>query len=222
MVQSNQNGASQNWYQPMNRGMSMGMGNQSQFSGDMSWQQVEPSIAQQQQQQPVEAFDEEAFARAFEEAAKESQIMERAEVGRDQDMVAESLGMEGDLTAALARYAQKQDEIISNKAFIEEAVEHFTYRPHFLDQARLGADLIHDPMSESQEQPEQEDPDALARTAGQLLNSVRSNQSNKFQNSEFLGLMRQFRDREVTVKGDGIVGTQAGTGEDNEAKVVSP
>ena len=49
--------------------------------------------------------------------------------------------------------------------------------------------------------------ETLARTAGQLLNSVRDDQSQKFQESNFLALMRQLRDREVRVEGDKIVGT---------------
>jgi hypothetical protein len=39
---------------------------------------------------------------------------------------------------------------------------------------------------------------------------VSGNTSDKFANSEFLQLMRQFRDREVIVNGDDIVDTAAG------------
>ncbi|KAJ5176414.1 uncharacterized protein N7482_002291 [Penicillium canariense] len=66
---------------------------------------------------------------------------------------------------------------------------------------RIGSDTI--------TQTEQEDPltrtrdaDALAQTAGQLLDSVRHDQSQKFQQSSFLALMRRIRDREVEVEGD--------------------
>ncbi|KAH0544086.1 hypothetical protein FGG08_001704 [Glutinoglossum americanum] len=51
----------------------------------------------------------------------------------------------------------------------------------------------------------EEDPDELARTAGQLLDSVKDNQSQKFQESTFLSLMRRIRDREVRVEGDKMV-----------------
>lgn len=173
-------------YSPMNGGIGMGMGIQSQFSGSMMGQQAEQSMGQQQ---PVEAFDEEAFARAFEEAAKEEQkenepaifprnYRDNAYDGRfehDQDMSMED-SAEASKTAMGLRQVNMIDELENAQT---------------PEQARIGADLIHDPMSESQARPEHEDPDALARTAGQLLDSVRGNQSEKFQNSEFLGLMRQ-------------------------------
>jgi hypothetical protein len=56
-----------------------------------------------------------------------------------------------------------------------------------------------------QDEPKEEDSDELARTAGQLLDSVKDNQSQKFQESTFLSLMRRIRDREVRVEGDKMV-----------------
>ena len=50
--------------------------------------------------------------------------------------------------------------------------------------------------------------DELSRTAGQLLDSVGDNQSQKFQNSSFLALMRRLRNKEVTVSGDKMVEMQ--------------
>lgn len=65
---------------------------------------------------------------------------------------------------------------------------------------RLGSDLI--PPSEKQDlQTRDRDADELARTAGQLLDSVRNEQSEKFAQSNFLALMRRIRDREVEVEG---------------------
>ena len=49
------------------------------------------------------------------------------------------------------------------------------------------------------------DSDDLARTAGQLLDSVRLDTSAKFQKSNFLALMRKLRDHEVVVEGDKMV-----------------
>jgi hypothetical protein len=46
------------------------------------------------------------------------------------------------------------------------------------------------------------DCDELARTAGQLLKSVADNTSPKFQESQFLTLMRRIRDREVELRGE--------------------
>ncbi|KAF4549535.1 Hypothetical protein D9617_21g097560 [Elsinoe fawcettii] len=63
-------------------------------------------------------------------------------------------------------------------------------------------------QEEQQEDPLQHDEnDDLARTAGELLDKVRDNQSTKFQNSTFLDLMRRLRDREVRVEGDKMVET---------------
>ncbi|KAJ6594088.1 hypothetical protein B0H19DRAFT_919224 [Mycena capillaripes] len=50
-----------------------------------------------------------------------------------------------------------------------------------------------------------QDSDELARTAGLLLETVRDAQNPKFQKSEFLGLMRGLRDREIVVEGNEMV-----------------
>ena len=50
-----------------------------------------------------------------------------------------------------------------------------------------------------------EDPDELAKAAGQVLDAVRHEQNPKFQNSQFLGLMKQLRDREVIVEGNKMI-----------------
>jgi hypothetical protein len=69
------------------------------------------------------------------------------------------------------------------------------------EELRIGSDNI--AQSDKQDiQSQIRDADALAQTAGQLLDSVRHEQSEKFQQSNFLALMRRIRDREVEVKGD--------------------
>jgi hypothetical protein len=72
---------------------------------------------------------------------------------------------------------------------------------------------IHAPLQEQQEQQQPHaDPDAdeMAATAGRLLERVADNTSEKFQNSQFLALMRRLRDREVKVQGDGLVDVEGG------------
>ena len=59
--------------------------------------------------------------------------------------------------------------------------------------------------SQSESDSTQDDADALAATATQLLENVKDEPSRKFQESSFLSLMRQLRDREVHVEGDKIV-----------------
>ncbi|EJD35295.1 TPR-like protein [Auricularia subglabra TFB-10046 SS5] len=57
----------------------------------------------------------------------------------------------------------------------------------------------------SQQQHPQIDADELSRTAGVLLDAVKTDTSEKFAQSEFLGFMRQLRDRELVVDGDRVV-----------------
>lgn len=66
-----------------------------------------------------------------------------------------------------------------------------------------------------EEQPRVNDDDEMAETAGRLLERVADNTSEKFQNSQFLELMRRLRDREVRVEEDKIV-------EVNEQTTASP
>ncbi|KAL2427002.1 hypothetical protein ABEF95_006446 [Exophiala dermatitidis] len=73
---------------------------------------------------------------------------------------------------------------------------------------KIGSDAIQyrDQKADSQKNPEQDrrDADELARTAGLLLNSVQHDTSSKFQNSQFLDLMRRIRDREVEVQNNDL------------------
>jgi hypothetical protein len=64
---------------------------------------------------------------------------------------------------------------------------------------------------QKEEQPQMNDEDEMAATAGRLLERVADNTSEKFQNSQFLELMRRLRDREVRVEEDKIVETNGQT-----------
>ncbi|KAL8949655.1 MAG: hypothetical protein Q9222_004256 [Ikaeria aurantiellina] len=81
---------------------------------------------------------------------------------------------------------------------LNQSVQESTYR--------IGSDRITD-ESEQRREPlsHEQEADELARTAGQLLENVKHDQSIKFQESNFLSLMRQLRDREVKVEGDKFV-----------------
>ncbi|KAI9739000.1 MAG: hypothetical protein M1818_005314 [Claussenomyces sp. TS43310] len=127
----------------------------------------------------AEVFDDEAFARAFDQAAEARSSAEQS-TRQDQDVLP-------DESAAL-----------------------FLRSDHLQEQEKLGADLIHDPdgAATDQHQDSQQDPDALARTAADLLDRVKDNQTDKFRNSQFLQLMRHIRDKEVTVEGDKMVDAQ--------------
>ena len=71
----------------------------------------------------------------------------------------------------------------------------------------------HESLIEPPSQPPEAD--LLARTAGLLLESVEHERNPKFTNSQFLGLMKQLRDREAIVEGNDIVAALPQTGEVN-------
>ena len=74
------------------------------------------------------------------------------------------------------------------------------------EEIRIGSDRILDERMETEEgNNNKNNADELARTAGQLLDNIKHDQSPKFQQSSFLALMRQLRDREVHVEGDKLV-----------------
>ncbi|KAI4725359.1 hypothetical protein E4T49_06905 [Aureobasidium sp. EXF-10728] len=62
---------------------------------------------------------------------------------------------------------------------------------------------------EEQKELDRQNDDELAQTAADLLERVSDNQTSKFKNSAFLGLMRQLADREIRVEGDKMVPTNA-------------
>ncbi|KAG9622796.1 hypothetical protein KCU64_g20608, partial [Aureobasidium melanogenum] len=72
----------------------------------------------------------------------------------------------------------------------------------------LSEDLMNE-QAERQRQEQREldrqNDDELAQTAANLLERVSDNQTSKFKNSAFLGLMRQLADREIRVEGDKMV-----------------
>ncbi|OJD37790.1 peroxin 20 [Diplodia corticola] len=71
---------------------------------------------------------------------------------------------------------------------------------------------VHEQQQQQQQQtPLNNDDEELARTAGQLVDSVSHDTSQKFVQSRFLALMRQLRDHEVRVDGDKIVETTPST-----------
>ncbi|KAI9722261.1 MAG: hypothetical protein M1812_001733 [Candelaria pacifica] len=146
-----------------------------------SW--VPSSIAQQKQPQTYEdeVFDKAAFERAFDAA--------RSHIIAQEDTL-----------------AQHEESQVGKDTLREESDERLSQTDHLIEQHRIGADTV--PWQDPEQQEESisnDDPDALARTAGQLLDSVKDDQSEKFRESNFLALMRRLRDKEVTVEGDKMV-----------------
>ncbi|KAL8929839.1 MAG: hypothetical protein Q9208_000983 [Pyrenodesmia sp. 3 TL-2023] len=143
--------------------------------GPYNQQYSTPPMAQHTESQVEESFDEEAFAKAFDQAAH--------------DQLSESQGsthQEPNLDQDLSPQASSAPE------------ERMDYR--------IGSDrILDDSLQRQDDRSDARDADDLAKTAGLLLENVKHDQSSKFQESNFLSLMRQLRDKEVKVKGDAIV-----------------
>jgi hypothetical protein len=145
----------------------------------------------------VDAFDEAAFERAFDLA--------REDMMADADAQMETHPVEEVLEVASTAVADSQS--------LEQPLSQWP---------PASIDIDHEPLSRLDEMPgvaqelplqesiieqPQHDDDALAATAQELLEKVEHNQSDKFKNSQFLGLMRKLADRQVRVEGDKMVET---------------
>ncbi|EON61454.1 hypothetical protein W97_00669 [Coniosporium apollinis CBS 100218] len=168
------------------------------------------SIAQgkQRQHEVAEHFDEAAFERAF-DAARAEMLEEETLAG--QEAQADRFNHEEMETLRHAtNHLAAQDNSETARQLKEASIAQYraeldNLRPmppeHF-------EQLSHEAQQEQQHEQEQaksRNDDELAATAGQLLESVSSNTSKKFQESQFLQLMRRLRDREVRVEGDKMV-----------------
>ena len=201
-LQQQHNGFGQNTYQHQSYPM---------FGGTCS--QLS-SIAQQKQPEQEDIFDEEAFERAFEAAKSEMEQAQEQERQRNAQHSSNGGHTLMDYQTQLERLEQQQegeekqqaDVELGNDVLINESAEHLMRSDYLVAQERIGSDRI---LSKDQDQRAEKAPhdesDDLARTAGQLLDNVKHDQSQKFQESNFLALMRQLRDREVRVEGDKMV-----------------
>ena len=138
---------------------------------------LSPTAQQKQPERQAEDFyDEVAFEKAFDAAREEMQQSEEA----------------------LHRKVTQQDAGIHDHKSQES--------DRWLAHGLLGSDRILDEVQKKGEEgQEADDAEDLARIAGQLLENVKGDQSQKFQESNFLSLMRQLRDKEVRVEGDKLV-----------------
>ena len=163
---------------------------QPQYGGYMEMEQQSSHVAlgkQPEQQHPQGDFDEAAFERAFEAAHME--IMDVEKEADDQ-----ALGDVSDLDQ-IHRDPHSEPE--------ETAPMTFDYQ--------VGHDPgniidYSEPLDGYKETTHNDsEADELARTAGQLLDNLKHERSEKFQNSKFMELMRQLRDKEIRVEGDKMV-----------------
>ncbi|EXJ79416.1 hypothetical protein A1O3_08918 [Capronia epimyces CBS 606.96] len=95
---------------------------------------------------------------------------------------------------------QRQQQETSQSQSVEPATT-----AERLESIKIGSDAIHyREQSERTAEQDKKDADELARTAGLLLTSVKHDTSSKFQNSQFLNMMRRIRDREVEVQNNDL------------------
>ena len=69
----------------------------------------------------------------------------------------------------------------------------------------LNKQLVEEQQKAHQDAQAAAEANELARTAGQLLDNLKDEKSEKFKQSNFMQLMRQLRDKEVMVEGENIV-----------------
>ena len=141
---------------------------------------LSPTAQQKQpERQTDHIYNEADFERAFENARTEMNAQHQRETQSDLDLYR-----------------------------TEEAGKHLNppETQSLLHHQRIGSDRIVDDVENKEGKDSDEtEADELARTAGLLLENVKDDQSRKFQQSSFLSLMRQLRDREVRVDGDKLV-----------------
>ena len=166
---------------------------QSQFhpytSHDAPAGYLSPISREKQPEQRLEdGFDEAAFERAFDAVKMEITQLESQ---------AASEAQEAQLDVSEKPLERREDAPIQNS---------YDWLEGSISQPQIGSDAI---LQESSKQEENHQPDReadeLARTAGQLLETLKHENSEKFQNSTFLALMRQLRDKEIRVEGDQMV-----------------
>lgn len=160
-----------------------------------------PAMQSKGKEPVTEQFDEAAFERAF-DMAKEDMMMETAP---ESTVEVDQVGRETEM--AFAETSQESHQI--NRNDVQDNILESNL-PLDTDQQILPEGMIREEQEEPKENTRNDD-DALAATAQELLEKVENNQSDKFRNSQFLGLMRKLRDREVKVEGDKMVETVSNT-----------
>lgn len=178
-------------------------------------------------QEEMHNFDEAALEKAFEDAhadalAHQGVADERAPLKQYTDHLAaqDQLEGEGVLEAADLDFGVPVGVEDAEMSILNEQLngsllrdilnnprlEEILYNPPFEDT------LSDQPIAEKQQQAQEDrqqqqgtDDEELALTAGQLLDSVADNTTEKFKQSQFLALMRKLRDHEIRVEGERMV-----------------
>lgn len=169
------------------------------FQSNFAQPAYSPAVQSKGKEAVTEQFDEAAFERAF-DMAREDMMVDEASTS-----VVESAASAA--SAKTSQMSQESHQLHQNDVLENQFVLH---KPLDADISHLPQESIVQEQKESDQSSRQDD-DALAATAQELLEKVEHNQSDKFRNSQFLGLMRKLRDREVKVEGDKMVETVSAT-----------
>ncbi|KAJ5099260.1 hypothetical protein N7532_006261 [Penicillium argentinense] len=146
------------------------------FNTPMNMQQQMPQNTQQSSQAPSEQFDDAAFEAAFDQARANLEHLLESEVSSQTETSFEEMSQADPGTVL-------PDEVLE-------------------PEIRIGSDRIGPGQVKEDPLERIHDNDALAQTAGQLIDNLRHEQSKKFKESSFMELMRRVRDREVEVEGE--------------------
>ncbi|KAI6787374.1 hypothetical protein KC361_g9520 [Hortaea werneckii] len=197
-----------------------GMGFQSQFAPQHQQPMFGAGMQQGKGKEAVtdEIFDDAAFDRAFEQARDD--MMDESQVGLDglQHSTEYRQDTSGELVDQIQREREIQEQLQEMRPELSKGLQ-----DPAIQEANALEDLAQQPdqMDDEKQENKGQDDDALAATAEELLNKVEHNKTDKFKNSQFLGLMRKLRDREVKVDGDQMVETTPSTSSSAAAAATS-
>ncbi|KAI6902603.1 hypothetical protein KC334_g7565, partial [Hortaea werneckii] len=183
-----------------------GMGFQSQFAPQHQQPMFGAGMQQGKGKEAVtdEIFDDAAFERAFEQARDDMLDENQAGLEGLQHSTEYRQDTSGELVDQIQREREIQEQLQEMRPELSKGLQ-----DPAIQEANVLEDLAQQPeqMEEDKQENKGQDDDALAATAEELLNKVEHNKTDKFKNSQFLGLMRKLRDREVKVEGDQMVET---------------
>ncbi|KAI7216295.1 hypothetical protein KC333_g4926 [Hortaea werneckii] len=183
-----------------------GMGFQSQFAPQHQQPMFGVGMQQGKGKEAVtdEIFDDAAFERAFEQARDDMVDENQAGLEGLQHSTEYRQDTSGELVDQIQREREIQEQLQEMRPELSKGLQ-----DPAIQEANALEDLAQQPeqMEEDKQENKGQDDDALAATAEELLNKVEHNKTDKFKNSQFLGLMRKLRDREVKVEGDQMVET---------------
>ncbi|KAF2471992.1 uncharacterized protein BDR25DRAFT_221979 [Lindgomyces ingoldianus] len=109
------------------------------------------------------------------------------------------------ITAINERLMSRYPLLATRVPVVQESILEDLRAAGYATRSPLLEQMEQHPEQKKEVQPLKNDDDDMAETAGRLLERVADNTSEKFQNSQFLELMRRLRDREVRVDGDKMV-----------------